>query len=1070
MRFIYSLFAILLITNVCYSQTGILDDFSNNTLQSGWEVVSGPYELSAENEALQVNAPEVGGFDNFEWNFNPIDISENPNVVITIQSDADFTLRIDLVDNQGRSTNQNPVTYDVTENANYQEITLDFSGSFANNAGENVDNTSISRAVFFFNAGGTFNGTVRLDDISIGDPIKVLPGSFVVNQVGYNLNGPKTALYKVNSGPESSLDDFEVIDEAGETVLTGQPEYNGTVAGWGDDHYWMVDFSALNTAGTYRLRMGGNTSFDFEVGDDLLYSKTIDDVIGFFNGMRFTDPGDETLSFHGDRDDVVDVSGGWWDATGDPGKHFSHLSYANYFNPQQIPMVLWTMLKSKDWTSSTDAALHDEANFGVDYLMRNLDAEGYFYLAIFDEWGNAPGSREICEWGIPGNNAGRTADYQCAMREGGGIAIAALARASMMDTDNTDYTSAEVLAAAEQAYAHLKSPGDGYDTKNLEYCNDHTENIIDDYCGLVAAVELYKATAKPEYLNDAHSRAASLMNRQQTEGWLAADQNADRPFFHAADEGFPIIALEEYASIIHDQAGKDGIVDFMENWLSFYMSISNEEESGNPFNYAKEYNRAYEDDTYGPFQTTFFVPHNNETGYWWQGENARLSSMSTAIMVAANMMDDDFVIGTDSINQFAQSQLDWILGKNPFDVCMLFGYGNNNYIDYTSGLTNIDGGICNGITAGVENPDGINWRPYDDNDWMNWRWTEQWLPHDAWYLMAISAQHRFSNPETPMPIAAFELPEVVCTGQEIELNQEPYEDYSRYIWVIDGDTTEGIDPAPVVSFDETGEKTVQLFMFRYDGVMMIEQTTTVSAPGDATIPNTNYEYCENEEGAQLEVADLPTSGEIQWFMNDEVMEGEQSSTLTATEGTYQAVVNVGSCADTSQLVNVSSTPLPEPAGMMDGEDYLCLPDPSGDYAIEQVNNADSYQWTLPADASITTNPDSNAVTVQFGEESGLVTVAGVNECGEGTVSELFVTLDICTSNNDIIQDKDIRVYPSPARNTVYFTKALHNLTIYNVLGNKVEEKSASERLNVSNYDAGIYMIHCKEGTFRFSVD
>ena len=82
---------------------------------------------------------------------------------------------------------------------------------------------------------------------------------------------------------------------------------------------------------------------------------------------------------------------------------------------------------------------------------------------------------------------------------------------------------------------------------------------------------------------------------------------------------------------------------------------------------------------------------------------------------------------------------------NPFDACMLEGSGRNNvqYMFFESyEYTSAPGGICNGITAGLDDQEDIDLnRGYletgRDNDW---RWAEQWLPHAAWYLIAIAAR------------------------------------------------------------------------------------------------------------------------------------------------------------------------------------------------------------------------------------------------------------------------------------------------------------------------------------------
>jgi hypothetical protein len=144
------------------------------------------------------------------------------------------------------------------------------------------------------------------------------------------------------------------------------------------------------------------------------------------------------------------------------------------------------------------------------------------------------------------------------------------------------------------------------------------------------------------------------------------------------------------------------------------------------------------------FKKSFFIPHNNETGYWWQGENARLGSMAAGLLWAAKALDSKYRFGTDSITTLAMSQLDWVLGKNAYGTSQLFGYGTVYHEDYkpdpNSPMGSIVGGICNGITAGNVDENDIDFAPYPSGDdgWRNWRWLEQWLPHEAWYMFAIS--------------------------------------------------------------------------------------------------------------------------------------------------------------------------------------------------------------------------------------------------------------------------------------------------------------------------------------------
>ena len=151
------------------------------------------------------------------------------------------------------------------------------------------------------------------------------------------------------------------------------------------------------------------------------------------------------------------------------------------------------------------AQVEDEAFWGADYLHRILDADGYFYTTVFDQWGT-PGAQRMVT-GYEGAAGTYTALYRSAFRAGGGMAIAALARASML-AERTgrhgEFDGAQYLADAERAYAHLRR-------FNPQYCADGKENIIDDYTALMALVELHNATGRPQYLLDRREPIAELI-------------------------------------------------------------------------------------------------------------------------------------------------------------------------------------------------------------------------------------------------------------------------------------------------------------------------------------------------------------------------------------------------------------------------------------------------------------------------------------------------------------------------------------------------------------------------------
>jgi len=585
----------------------------------------------------------------------------------------------------------------------------------------------------------------------------------VVDQVGYETTAQKQALV-VTDGTQGSQDapeTFTLTDaDSGKVVLTGAFKSAGQVDQWGRT-FWLADFSSVHKAGNYKIaataKSGAITSCAFSINHDVLERNTLSNIVFYFKGQRATgdmNRADAHLPLP-DGKGFVDVRGGWYDATGDYGIHLSHQNPTSYFNPQQVPLVAWSCLESyrvlktrnDDNFSEYERHLLDEGLFGADFLVRMKRPGGSFFESI-----SAPGRDKLARDRAIGNPNTRTKiktsvsdstekigaaegpyAYQASFRAGGGMSIAALALASTMPISG-DMDHAAYLKAAEDAFAFLSA-------HNRELLNDGKENILDDYCALMAATELYRATHKPTYLHAADQRANHLMARLVSVGkfhnyWRADD--GTRPFFHPSDAGLPVISLLEYAQIA-SPAQQARVRDAVSRSLHFELWITSE--ANNPFGYARQLVRMGN----GTVRSAYFFPHDTEAAPWWQGEDARLASLAAAARMAAPLYSDDPAF-QHQLETYAWNQLHWILGRNPFDASMLMGSGHDNapYMFFRSyKYTNAPGAIINGVTAGFNNEDGIAFnegfaRTGKDEDW---RWTEEWLPHAAWYLYAVSLPH-----------------------------------------------------------------------------------------------------------------------------------------------------------------------------------------------------------------------------------------------------------------------------------------------------------------------------------------
>jgi hypothetical protein len=582
----------------------------------------------------------------------------------------------------------------------------------------------------------------------------------LVDQVGYETLAQKQAI--VEGSEKDSPQKFALVDtDSGKTVYEADLQPSGKVFAWDGRMFWTADFSSWQKTGHYAVEVqtphGYASSCAFDIRDNILERDTLSNVVFYFKGQRASgliDQADRHLQLPNGQQGFIDAHGGWYDATGDYGIHLSHQNPTSYFNPQQVPLVAWSLLKSyrvlearkDDNFTEYERRMLDEGLYGADYLVRIKRPNGSFWETI-----NAPGKEKLAQDRAIGNPNWRTQikltatdstekiakaegpyAYEASFRAGGGMAVAALALASTMPAEG-DFTRKEYLRAAEDAFQFLSA-------HNRELLNDGVENILDDYCALMAATELYSATQNMTYKGAADRRADKLMARLTSTGnwngyWRADD--GVRPYFHPADAGLPVISLLEYFKIASPSV-QTRVLKTVERSLRFELAVTSE--VNNPFGYARQLVI-----TAGKPRTAFFFPHDTEAAPWWQGENARLGSLAAAARMALPLFADKPEFQSQ-LRAYAWNQLHWILGRNPFDATMLMGSGHGYapYMFFQSyKYTGAPGGIANGITSGLDNEDGI---AFDlgyavtgkDEDW---RWTEQWLPHAAWYLYAVSLPH-----------------------------------------------------------------------------------------------------------------------------------------------------------------------------------------------------------------------------------------------------------------------------------------------------------------------------------------
>lgn len=584
-----------------------------------------------------------------------------------------------------------------------------------------------------------------------------------VNQIGYRPEDPKIAV--LNTPTKLDVPSFQLIDEiTGETVFEGTPSYTGEVARWNRGHFYTIDFSDFITLGEYHLQAGEAASFPFEIGTCILDFEMMMNSIYYFRSQRDVgewEAQDKHVMFQDQRPERVDASGGWFDATGDYGIHLSHLTHSTYYTPQQTSLSAYVFYKTYEITRRwydkqkvTDTGIPQEffghllteGVYGADHLMRRAAPSGSFYRSIrrgMREFGPADRTRHIgyelrhssAQFGnafTAGEEIVTQEFYEVAFRMGGGFAIAALAIAARHPYPSQQFSCEEYLSTAIHSYDYLLK-------NNHRYSNDGRWNLVDRYCALAAATEIYLSTKDPERYQLATDMCQQLMAHAVPAGQNMVRWNVDgdMPYFHAAEAGLPVTALMLFYEADPTTPVAKKAFEIAEKAMRYEAYIT--DDTVNPFGYPRYTWRSPS----GNLKTRFFFPHETTVSPWWQGENARLGSLSVAALYVASHTSDTVL--KKRLRLYAQQAIDWIAGSNPYDICMIYGFGHKNPKYFSGGIYRLQcpGGIVNGITSHTKDEEGIEFNyALGQGVTDNWRWGEQWIPHSSWYLYALAMKYQ----------------------------------------------------------------------------------------------------------------------------------------------------------------------------------------------------------------------------------------------------------------------------------------------------------------------------------------
>jgi hypothetical protein len=298
-----------------------------------------------------------------------------------------------------------------------------------------------------------------------------------------------------------------------------------------------------------------------------------------------------------------------------------------------------------------------------------------------------------------------------------------------------------------------------------------------------------------------------------------------------------------------------------------------------------------------------------------------------------------------------------------------------------------------------------------------------------------------------------------------------------YIWTLP-DGWEGElnnESVEVSANDESGDVQVQI----YDGCGLSNTESLSVTINDVPAMPSNIEGNTLVCAGDIEIYTVnndPNSDSYQWTLPDSSWIGTSSGpSIEVTAGSGSGVLEViavNECgASPAQTVILELILMPEALAPVSGDTLVCI-----NQQIMYLTNAVpgiEYLWTITgaSESSITTTASEVSVTwIETGQQT--ISVAAVNDCYTGPITQLFVIVDECTSIEEFTDSGSWNLYPNPVGDFLFLefsSKEIVNradITIYDTSGRMVRTVNSTHSpgnqesitIQTGDLDRGLYVL------------
>jgi hypothetical protein len=536
----------------------------------------------------------------------------------------------------------------------------------------------------------------------------VAPNEIAYNHAGYTKGHPKVAFTSESIGQKFVLKDLTSSKVVKEGIVSSRTTPTGS--------FQMMDFSEVNTEGTYILEVGRLKTKPFAIGtfSDVFRSSIIKTVNHFYaQRCGFAIPGihdachlDWMCEHEGKS---VPIHGGWHDA-GDLSQGLVNTAEAAY-----AMMMLAEKLKKADPALSD--RLMEEAEWGVAWMLQTRFDNGYRNV-----WCTKDGWTD----GIIGTND----DFNSTARKdphANLLSTTTEAFASMALKERNPFLAARALKCAIEDY------GFGIEIE--------PQRMSVELAGaaLNAALALFEITKDEIYKKKAIEHAGYILSCQQQDESSAIplrgffyNTSAKETILHYGHRGHEqdvVVGLVKLSQLFPSESAEwkkalrlyaDYYKTICAYTAPYYMipagiydvTKARTEEDAEQIRNGVKLNDRY-------FMKRFPV--------WkeYRGNSGTTLTQAKGLAVVANFLQDK------DLSNIAYRAFDWHLGINPFTQSLMYGEGYR----FAPQFTYSSGNLVGGLTVGVQTH-FFGDEPYWPAE-ICWTWKEIWVHPSTRWLMLV---------------------------------------------------------------------------------------------------------------------------------------------------------------------------------------------------------------------------------------------------------------------------------------------------------------------------------------------